>query len=122
MYNDIVLANLFAVATRWMRFLQNVPSESEYINHLEMPALCRHRERRCIVRKIWTVSDTGEFEARCQFIQLIQYQHGNSRLIISDCMQMRVARIDIWVRQQILDHRRVSLADSDMQRADALKI
>lgn len=105
-----------------MRFLQNVTSESEYIDHLETTVLCRYRERCCVIRKIWAVSDTGVFEARRQFIQLIQYQHGDPHLIISDCMQMRVARVDIWMRQQILDHRRVSLVNSDMQRTDTLKI
>jgi len=35
---------------------------------------------------------------------------------------MRVARIDIWMRQQILDHRRVSLADSDMKSANTLEV
>lgn len=82
-----------------MGFLQNVTSESEHINHLEVSVLRRDGDGDRVVREIGAVSDTGVFEARCQFIQLVQYQYGDPHLIIPDRVQMRVTRIDVRMRQ-----------------------
>lgn len=104
-----------------MRLLQDVTSESEHIDDLEVSALRRHGEGGRVVRKIGAVSDAGVLESGRQFVQLVQYHHGDPPLIISDRVQMRVAGIDLRIGQQILDHGRVSLVNGDMERADALR-
>lgn len=96
-------------------------SISEHINHLEVSILRRNGEGGCIVREIGTVSDAGEFEAGRQFIQLVQYHYGDPHLIIPDRVQMRIARVDLRLRQEILHHQYVPLVDGDMERANTLK-
>lgn len=116
-----ILANFVTIATRRMRLLQNVMPEPEHINDLKVSILRRHGERGCIVWKIGAVSDAGIFQPRRQFIQLVQYQYGDPGLIISDCVQMRITRIDIWMRQQVLNHCHVSLINSDVKCANTLR-
>lgn len=105
-----------------MGLVDDVTSVSEHINHLEVSILRRDSEGGCVVREVGAVSDSGVFEAGCQFIQLVQYHHGDPYLIIPDRVQMCVARVGLGLRQEILHHRYVSIVDGDVERADALKI
>lgn len=92
----IVLALFLAVAAGRMGLIYDVTSESEHINHLEVSILSCDGEGGCIVREIGAMSDAGEFEARRQFIQPVQYHHSDPYLIIPDRVQMRIARVDLW--------------------------